>query len=434
MALVQRTEERWTVALGLLLITAVALGWIGQVPVPLPWDADPRAALPLHHAIKLLALLAGVAALAALGVRSVTGPHDARFWGIDHHSLTFLSTSAAVGVVAILARVINEQSWVAVLALPDPALGLALGLCVSHARPDRGGRRSLAPQVWVHLGLTLLGAEVLMPQVLALGVPGLVVVGVVTPIVVVAVWLTGTRLLRAPAEPRLLLIAIASAVGGVGAVMATATASRARKSELAFTLAVTGLCSAALVHVLPRCARTLQLDAYVSGVWLGGTADVHDAAHAASTLASATAVKIAISVAQIQSGMLGLMALVVAVFWLTSGTAGAKQPSLRHGLSGFPGAVVGLLLASAVSSFILLPLLGRDAMQELARGTGELCAWCFTLAATALGMELRGRTLVLEAQRGISLALLGFGVLLDVVLTLVLAEQVFGRALATVPH
>jgi uncharacterized membrane protein YadS len=189
-----------------------------------------------------------------------------------------------------------------------------------------------------------------------------------------------------------------------------------------------------LVHALPVGAKMLHLDAYVAGAWFGGSVDAAGAARAASALGDPTAVKVATSVARIQGGMLGLIALVVAVYWLTSVTPRTNQTSLRQSVSGFPTAVIGLLAASAVSSFILLPLLGADAMQELARATGELRGWCFTLAAAGLGMELNVRTLMLEAERGKSIALLGVGVVLDAVLTLIVAQQVFGHALAAIPR
>lgn len=433
MSLVKRSADAWTVVLGLFLIAAVGVGWVGQVPAPLPWDGDPRAALPLNHAIKLLTLLVGVAVIAALGARSVSGPHDARFWGIDRGVLSRLGLSASVGAIAIVARVINHQSAVGVAALPDACIALALGLGVARALPDRVARRAPSHDVWLQLGLTVLGAELLMPKALALGVPGLVVVGTVTPIVIVAVWLVGTRWLTVPAAPRLLLIAVAGAIGGVGAVMAAAAASRARKSELGFVLLMSGVASAILIRLLPLGASALRLDGYVAGAWFGATASADNAMRAAEIFGDATAVSVAASIGEAQNAMLGLIALVLSVYWLTSVPQRATESSPSHGVANFPLAVIGMLVASATASFILSPLLGDDAMQELARGTGELRAWCFTLAAAALGCHIRGQTLMLEADQWKSFALLALGVTIDVALTLILATQIFGNALAALP-
>ena len=82
----------------------------------------------------------------------------------------------------------------------------------------------------------LLGAEVLFGNILRLGVPGLLVAWLVTPVVIVFMYQFGVRFLQIGSRSLVMVIAAATSVCGVSAAIAVAAAARARKQEL--TLAV----------------------------------------------------------------------------------------------------------------------------------------------------------------------------------------------------
>lgn len=409
----QRSQEGWAVAIGICLVVAVALGWLGQIPAALPWDIDPRASLPLDHALKLLALMATLTTLMSLGVRLFGG-----------NSIGHWFSSIAVVSLAVLARVLNHQTALRQLALPDALVALCFGL-LSHRvfslrrdAPPAGTQ----PGLWLSLGVTLLGAEVVMPKLLAFGLPGIVIVSVVTPLVIVAVWMIGTRALRITMSARPLLLAMVSAVGGVSSVLLTGVASRARQHEMAFGVLVAGVWSALLTHALPPIASTLALAPRTAGIWFGSTNDPEHAVVAARSFGNAFTLKVANAVADVQVAMLGLVGLMLAIFWITSVLQQVMPSSKRSATwRDFPAAIVGLLVVSVVTSFVLRPLLGDEALNELARATKELRLWAFCLAAAAFGLEVRPRLLVHEADGGRTFALLAVGLALDLGLTLLVS-------------
>lgn len=418
MGAVQREPETATTAVAWMLIVAALLGWVGSVPAPLPWDLDPRVALPAVHALKVAALLVGLIALTSFRRRTPIAV------GFDR-----MGTAAAVALVAVVARVMNHQSAIHQVGVPDECVAFGVGLLVNQGIASDTFRQPPRPEPWLQLGVTWLGAEVLLPRMLALGVPGLVVIASVTPIVIVLVWWVGTRMLRMGASARLLLLSIASAVGGVTAVMMASVAVAARRAELGFSLIVAGAISVVLIHLLPPVAALVHVDVYLLGAWLGGTLDAASITFAAGSLHNPQATALASTLTQVQHSMLGLVALTLSIFWLVGHAHDRRTSDGPPPLLGIPTPVIGMLLASVFASFVLSHVLGPDAMHELVGITGELRGWCFSVAAAALGMSLHARAVASEADHGRSLALVAFGVFADAALTLLLAQQVLGHGL-----
>ncbi len=112
-----------------------------------------------------------------------------------------------------------------------------MGLLISNTigTPD-WIRPAVRTEFFIKTGLVLLGAEVLFSRLLALGVPGIFVAWIVTPIVLITTFWFGQKILRIDSPSLNMVISADMSVCGVSAAIATAAACKAKKEEL--TLAI----------------------------------------------------------------------------------------------------------------------------------------------------------------------------------------------------
>src|SRR5690606_623934 len=95
---------------------------------------------------------------------------------------------------------------------------------------------AIATEFYIKTGLVLLGAEVLLHRLLALGVPGLFVAWVVTPVVLITTYIFGQKVLKMESPSLNMVISADMSVCGVSAAIATAAACKAKKEELSLAI------------------------------------------------------------------------------------------------------------------------------------------------------------------------------------------------------
>lgn len=229
------------------------------------------------------------------------------------------------------------------------ALVVNLGLHppVLHAGTQVASRRVL------RIAIVLLGLQLVLPQLVDLGLGGLVVVGVT-----VAVTFTGTRALgRALGLPpaRSLLVATGFAVCGASAVAAMRDVAEGDDDDTAVAIALVTLCGSLAIFVLPALRGPLGLDPSAFGSWVG--ASVHDVGQ---TVATADRVDGALTTAVVvKLSRVVLLAPLVACVALSrrrqaTPTTGSRPPLVPSFIAGFLAAIVlsstGLVPDSALSA------------------------------------------------------------------------------------
>ncbi len=159
---------------------------------------------------------------------------------------------------------------------------LLVGLVISNTIgvPD-WLRPAVLTELYIKTGLVLLGAEVLWHRLIALGVPGIFVAWVVTPIVLISTYWFGTRILKIPSRSLNMVISADMSVCGVSAAIATAASCRAKKEELSFAISISLLFTVVMMVVMPLLIETIGLSSVVGGAWMGGTIDSTGAVAAA---------------------------------------------------------------------------------------------------------------------------------------------------------
>lgn len=188
---------------------------------------------------------------------------------------------AGAAVIVLVAHWTSELlTWLSPLVV---AVGLAialstLGLVPGVARP---GLRFAAQRI-LRLGVTLLGFQLALGQMLAIGGPGLTVVAVVVTATFVGTRWAGLRLGLSPDLS--LLIATGYAICGASAIAAMDGVIDADDEDTAYAIGLVTLCGTLSIVLLPALRVPLGLDATAFGSWAG--AAVHDMGQTVATAAT----------------------------------------------------------------------------------------------------------------------------------------------------
>ncbi len=413
------SEDWWAVWLAGLVMAGVVAGAIAAVPGVGRWTALPAEAFAGRAGgIAVLGLV--MAALSALAVK-VMG-HSAR-----RQALAFIP----LFVLAVAAYTLSNQAGVRAAGFGYAFWALLIGLAIANT----GGtpawlRPALRGELYIKTGLVLLGAEVLFGNILRLGAPGLFVAWLVTPLVIVFMYRFGVRYLRIGSRSLVMVIAAATSVCGVSAAIAVAAAVRARKQELTLAVGMSLIFTVAMMILMPLGIRWSGMDPVVGAAWIGGTVDATGAVVAAGAILGEQAEQIAAVVKMIQNTLIGVVAFLVAVFWVTRIEAtGERKPDAMEIWHRMPKFIIGFVAASLVFSFVLTPSLGEARVAEVLDLTSDVRGWLFCLAFVSIGLESSLRDLARHTSGGGPIQLYVTGQAFNVVLTLAAAYLAFGGIL-----
>jgi uncharacterized integral membrane protein (TIGR00698 family) len=341
-----------------------------------------------------------------------------------------------VFALAVLAYFIESQRAVQAYDLPYALWALVLGLLISNTIGTPKWLLSGAKtELFIKTGLVLLGAEILFGKIAALGSRGLLVAWIVTPCVVLFMYLFGTRVLKMASKTLVIIVAAATSVCGVSAAIATASAVKAKKDELTLAVGMTLIFTVLMMIGMPPFIRAIGMDEQVGGAWMGGTIDATGAVVAAGALLGDNAEVVAAVVKMIQNIMIGVLAFVVAVAWVTKveRDPSAPRPSAMEIWYRFPKFIVGFLAASLVFSFILIPAFGGgqagvDAVERDVIGavTKTCRSWLFCMAFVSIGLESNFRQLASQMAGGKPIVLYLVGQSFNLILTVLAAYLAFG--------
>jgi uncharacterized integral membrane protein (TIGR00698 family) len=297
-------------------------------------------------------------------------------------------------LVAHLLPGVNAATVAVVLGVGMTNLGL-------HHRSLHHGTH-VASHRLLRLAVVLLGLDLAVPTLLALGWTGLLVV-----LVTVTVTFTGTlllgRLLGLPRR-RTLLVATGFSICGASAVAAMRETADADEDDTAVAVALVTLCGSLAILLLPPLRVPLGLDPSAFGAWVG--ASVHDVGQ---TVATASRVPGALP-----DAVLVKLTRVVLLAPLVAGTAvvlrrrdGSRRDADaergRHGVRPplVPAFVVAFLVAVVLRSTGLVPaaVLGvaADVQQVL-----------LVAALFGLGTTIRLATLRRAGGRALALGLVSW--------------------------
>ncbi|WP_323718057.1 YeiH family protein [Paracoccus aminovorans] len=295
--------------------------------------------------------------------------------------------------IALLATAAQRLSGLA--ALSPLVLAMLLGMLLRNlwgtpeaARPGIGFslRRVL------RLAVVLLGFQLTLAQLRAVGVPGLAVIAVTLAATFVFTKWAGRAL---GVERRLAeLIAAGTAVCGASAVMATNTVTRGSDEDVAYAIACVTVFGSLSMVAMPVLGGLLGLDPAHYGIWVG--AGVHEVAqvvgagfqHGAEAGQAATVAKLS-------------RVILLAPLILTLGALTRRRGEGARGAAPAPWFVLGFVAAMLLNSALPLPA-------PMAQGLARVTTFLLTVALAAMGLETDLRKLRAKGIRPLALGALAW--------------------------
>lgn len=291
-------------------------------------------------------------------------------------------------IISILALLLEGNGTIRSINLEAVIFSLSMGLLIGNFFVLPAWFRSvLNAEMFVKIGLVLLGTRIIFSEILQAGSLGLVqALVVVFTVWYFAFWVCKKMKLD---EDLRMMISSAVSICGVSAAIATAGAIKGDPKKLSYVISLVLVTAIPMMIAMPYLANLMGLSQEVTGAWIGGTIDTTGAVVAAGTLVGDTAVSISTIVKFSQNVLLGFAAFAISIYWAYTQKAPDgmedNRPSLKLLWDRFPKFVLGFVAASLLFSFVLDPAL----VEETQGGLKSVQTLWFVLAFTSIGLETR---------------------------------------------
>ncbi len=336
-----------------------------------------------------------------------------------------LKTFPIVYALTIIALLLAGNAQVKALNLEAVIFSLAIGLAIGNfLKLPEWLKSSLSTELYVKIGLVLLGTSVIFSDILKAGSLGLIQ----ALVVVLSVWYFAFWLCKKLKVDDELTMMISSAVSicGVSAAIATSGAIKGDPKKLSYVISMVLITAIPMMIFMPYIAAYFNFPQAVTGAWLGGSIDTTGAVVASGTLVGEEALKISTIVKFSQNVLLGIAAFAISVYWTyTKHPAGkdkASKPTLKVIWERFPKFVIGFIGASLLFSFFVSP----EANAAIKGSLKNLQGLWFALAFTSIGLETNFKDLFGKNSKKPFYAFLiaqGF----NVIITLIIAFLLFNK-------
>ncbi|MXV50554.1 putative sulfate exporter family transporter [Pedobacter sp. HMF7647] len=338
---------------------------------------------------------------------------------------SFLIGFPVIYILTLIALVIAGNSTVKYYGLEAVIFSLLIGLTISNffALP-KYLKESLSTELFVKIGLVLLGASVIFPDILKAGLLGLIQ----ALVVVLSVWYFAywvCKKLKVDDELSMMLCSAVS-ICGVSAAIATSGAIKGDSKKLSYVISLVLVTAIPMMIIMPYVARYYGFSQEVTGAWLGGSIDTTGAVVASGSLVGETALKISTIVKFSQNVLLGLAAFAISVYWSYSKNPGKvsaeEKPTLKIIWERFPKFVIGFIFTSLLFSFFISP----EKTTIVKDGLKNLQGLWFALAFTSIGLETNFADLFSRENKKPLYAFL-IAQTFNIFITLIIAYFLFGK-------
>jgi len=334
--------------------------------------------------------------------------------------------------IAILAYTFASNSTMSAYGIGYPGWAILIGLLISNTvGTPNWVKPAIQTEYYIKTGLVLLGAEILFGKILSIGIPGIFVAWIVTPIVLLTTYWFGQKIIKIPSKTLNITISADMSVCGVSAAIATAAACKAKKEELTLAVGLSLVFTSIMMIVMPAFIKAVGIPYILGGAWMGGTIDATGAVAAAGAFLNEKALYVAATIKMIQNVLIGIVAFFVAIYWVAKveHKKGQKVSAFEIWYR-FPKFVIGFIAAS-ISFSLIYQFLGDDLSYAVIdhgaiRGlTKTLRGWFFCLAFVSIGLATDFRKLKQYFKGGKPLILYVCGQSFNLILTLIVAYIMF---------
>jgi uncharacterized integral membrane protein (TIGR00698 family) len=371
-------NEDWTaVWLGAIIILLAVVGF--TIPKPaFSWSDSTAFLTKLLSSDNIVAIAALFLIMYAIAVAGA--------WLAGKPIRALVQSFPVVFFVSVLAMILAGNKQIKDLNLEAVIFSLCLGLIIGNFFTlPQWFKNSLQTELFVKIGLVLLGTSIIFGDMLKAGSLGLLQ----ALIVVLSVWYFAFWVCKklGVEDDMRMMISSAVSICGVSAAIATAGAISGDTKKLSYVISLVLVTAIPMMIGMPYIAQWLQLPEAVTGAWLGGSIDTSGAVVAAGTLVGEEALKISTIVKFSQNVLLGLAAFAISVYWTYSrkNNQAVEKPTLSLIWERFPKFVLGFVCASLLFSF----LLSGETITAVKEPLKNIQTMWFVLAFTSIGMETK---------------------------------------------
>lgn len=294
-------------------------------------------------------------------------------WIIASAILLIALAWAAHGLAVISPKALEYPLWAAVL-------GLIASIIASAARVKDQLGKVFRAELFLKIGLVLLGASVNLREIVSVGARGVIQALVLVTVVFFFTWWLGSALQMDKKLCALMCAAVS--ICGVSAAIAAAGAVLARREQLAYVTALVIVIALPMMVLMPWVAGATGMPPAWAGAWFGGNIDTTAAVVGAGAIYGEEAVKVASIVKMAQNALIGVAAFLLALYWVMKEEQTATQrPSARLIWDRFPKFVLGFVAVSVLAS---VNLFTKAQVKDIT----ALRNWVFTLAFICIGWNL----------------------------------------------
>jgi len=350
----------------------------------------------------------------------------------------FATGFLVIYILGIFSLIIAGNSTVSYIGLEYVIFGLITGLLISNLTilPE-WLREAARSEFYIKTGLVILGSSVLFTDIVKAGLPGLLQAVIVVSVVwFVALWIA--RKLKVDDEFGVIL-ASAVSICGVSAAIAASGAIKGDKQKLSYVTTLVLIVALPMLVLQPWIIRVLHIPEIVGGAWLGGTLDTTASVTAAAQLVGPAALKAGVIVKFSQNVLIGVAALMLAIWWTlkkkgpaTPSSTGTlpeqEKPNARVIWERFPKFVLGFIAVSILFSFFI----PATTTKQVGGILNALRTIWFSLAFVSIGLEARFTDLVKLNGGRPALAFIGAQVF-NILWTLLWAYILFNGKFLPIP-
>ena len=328
-----------------------------------------------------------------------------------------------VYLLTLFALVLAGNAVIKDYNLEAVIFSLAIGLIISNCfKLPTWFKEALSTELYVKVGLVLLGTTVIFGDILKAGSLGLIQ----ALLVVVSVWYFAywvCRKLKIDKEMSLMLSSAVS-ICGVSAAIATSGAIKGDTKKLSYVISLVLITAIPMMIFMPYIAQWLNLSQEVTGAWLGGSIDTTGAVVASGSLVGEEALKISTIVKFSQNVLLGIAAFFISIYWTYSKSVDdetkKEKPTLKLIWERFPKFVVGFVFVSLLFSFVVSP----ETNDQIKDSLKSLQGLWFALAFTSIGLETNFKDLFKQDNKKPLYAFI-VAQTFNIVVTLIIALALF---------
>lgn len=272
-------------------------------------------------------------------------------------------------------------------------------------------------ELWLKLGIVLVGARFLLQDVAHIGGLSLALVFIELALSLSVMTLLG-RIFGL--RPKLTsLLAIGSSICGVTAIMAARGAIEPEEEDTATAIAAILTLGAIALFTFPAIGQTLHMGQQAYGIWTGLAVDNTAEATVTGALYGDEAGRFAVLAKTARSAFIGFVVLGYAVYWASRGQAQRVENKPLFLWQKFPKFILGFL---AISVLATIGFFSQPQLTSLS----SLSKWAFLPAFAGVGLRTQLRDLVHQGWRPIVVGVLGEIFIATVTLGLVFAAYRFG--------